>query len=200
MTSGRERLGVSEPPIYNAVRNNFEWADHAIRTLVTAGMIAWLAPDVIWDPACGDASILEASYKIRPFRSAILADVSHEQIAALKPSFPARVYQHNLIESFEKSTEYPRDEPKLDCIVLTEILEHLEDPAHVLRMARELSTALVASVPIGDPELGRNHEHLWSWDLEAFETELKEAGWDPFAKTTVQLRGVAGNSQIWVAR
>lgn len=192
----RERLSVEKPPEYNAVRNNFSWPDHAARTFVTAGLIAWLAPDFIWDPACGDASILEASYRLRPFRQAFLSDISEPQIAALSPSFP---HQKN-VEDLLGGEFFIAAAFKSNCIVLTEILEHLEDPAQTLRQARAAFSAIVASVPIGDPENGGNHEHLWSWDEAAFEAELRETGWTPIETSTVRLPGVGGNSQIWVAR
>lgn len=190
----RVRLGVGKPPVYDAVRNNFTWPDHAARTFVTAGLIAWLAPEYICDPACGDASVLEAAYRLRPFKHATLADISEPQIAALAPGFPATWEVGELHDVIA-------DTPGTwDCLILTEILEHLEDPGFALVHARQHAKALIASVPIGDPEHGQNHEHLWSWDLESFEIELRVAGWNPVEQTTVILPGVGGNSQIWVAR
>lgn len=193
----RQRLAVEHPPEYFAIRDNFEWADHAARTLVTAGLVAWLAPDFIWDPACGDASILEAAYKLRPFQQAFLGDISIPQIEALKVSFP---HQKSVMDLTKDREIFVAATFKNNCLVLTEVLEHLEDPDGVLRQAREAFSSLVASSPIGDPELGRNHEHLWAWDEEGYEEMLRGAGWNPIAKSTVMLPGVAGNSQIWVAR
>lgn len=190
----RVRLAVAEPPEYTAVRDNFIWPDHAARTFVTGALIAWLAPSYICDPACGDASVLEAAYKLRPFKHATLADISEPQIAALQPSFPATWEVGDLIDVIADTSI------RWDCVILTEILEHLEEPEYALRHARAHAGALVASVPIGDPEHGGNHEHLWSWDEASFESELLEAGWSPIERTTVILPGVNGNSQIWVAR
>jgi len=192
----RQRLAVDHPPVYNSVRSNLDWADHAVRTLVTGGLIAWLAPDFVWDPACGDASILEAAYRLRPFRQAFLADISAPQIEALNPSFP----HEKVVEDVVHAEFFVAAAFKNNCLVLTEVLEHLEDPGATLRQAREAFGALVASVPIGDPEHGGNHEHLWAWDEAAFEAELRETGWEPAVTVTVQLPGVGGNSQIWVAR
>lgn len=191
----RQRLAVDHPPEYTAVRNNFWWPDHAARTFLTAGLVAWLAPDVICDPACGDASILEAAYRLRPFKRADLSDISAPQIAALNPSFP-HTKKVEEIEAVLSSA----DVTDTACVLLTEILEHMPHPDGVLRLARARWPALIASVPIGDPEHGDNREHLWSWDEPSFDAELREAGWNPVAVTTVQLLGIGGNSQIWVAR
>lgn len=190
----RQRLAVERPPKYTGVRNNFSWADHAARTLTTGSLIAWLAPDAILDPACGDASILEASYRLRPFQHAILSDASEAQIEAITPSFPHEKRALDLFSAFDTLATV------VDCIVLTEILEHLEDPQAALRVARLRGNALVASSPIGDPESGRNHEHLWAWDVQSYGEELEEAGWNPKVVSTLQFPGEMGEFQIWVAR
>lgn len=191
----RQRLAIEQPPGYQGARNNFILADHAARTFVTGGVIAWLAPQTIWDPACGDASILEVSYRLWPFEFAILNDLSQAQIDAINPSFPHRRAQGEITDVFASASD-----DSVDCIVLTEILEHLVDPDAVLREARKHALALVASAPIGDPELGTNPEHLWAWDISGFAEMLKDAGWNPVLSTTIELHGVSGNSQIWVAR
>jgi hypothetical protein len=183
---------VKEPPVYNAVRNNFMWADHAARTLVTGGVIGWLGPDSICDPSCGDASILEAAYRARPFGLAILADVSQPQIDALAPNFPHTKQVGDLYDGLASIET-------VDLVVLTEILEHLPDPDSALRLARDHARMLIASSPIGDPECGGNHEHLWAWDEEGYQDMLESAGWHVTLRSTVVLPGINGNSQIWVA-
>jgi hypothetical protein len=83
---------------------------------------------------------------------------------------------------------------------LTEILEHVVDPDLLLRLARRKSDVLVASSPIGDPECGRNHEHLWAWDESDYQAMLETEGWIPFAKAVLTYPGSPWSSQIWLAR
>lgn len=190
----RERLGVATPPVYDSVRDNFTWSNHAARALVTGSLIAWAAPEYICDPACGDASILEAAYQIRQFKHATLADISGPQIESLRPTFPATWEVGDL-------NDVIADTPtSWDCVVLTEVLEHLEDPDATLGLARKHSQMLVASSPIGDPEHGGNHEHLWAWDEDGYGQMLSEAGWTEILRTTITMPNINGNAQIWVCR
>lgn len=189
----RQRLGVESPPVYNAVRSNFAWTNHAARALVTGGLIAWAAPETICDPACGDASILEAAYRLRPFKHAHLADASAPQVQSLATSFSFSSNCQDLLLTLEGP-------PHFDMVVLTEILEHLPDPDAALRLARQKADMLVASSPIGDPEHGGNHEHLWAWDEDGYGEMLREAGWSEVLRSTITMPGVNGNAQIWVCR
>lgn len=188
----RTRL-AEHAPIYSGTRNNFEKGDHAMRTMVTAGMIATIAPKTLLDPACGDASILDVAYQLRPFEYAYLHDISQLQIDVIQPTFPHHKERRDLVSAIA-------DPGRADMIVLTEILEHLEEPDDVLRLARLRADFLIASSPIGDPEDGRNHEHLWAWDEEGYEEMLRAAGWEPMAKAVLTYPGQPWNSQIWMAR
>jgi hypothetical protein len=189
----RQRLAVAGPPEYNGIRDNLAWANHAARTLVTGGLIAWAAPDTLCDPACGDASILEAAFRLRPFGSASLADISALQVDSLAPSFPHTRKRAELMTTLDMLD-------RVDMIVLTEILEHLVDPDATLRLARQKAGMLVASSPIGDPENGGNIEHLWAWDENGYGEMLKEAGWEEVLRSTVTMPGINGNAQIWICR
>lgn len=187
----RVRL-ASEAPSYEGVRDNFAWPDHAIRTYVTGGLIAATDAEWILDPACGDASILTMAYRMRPFKQAVLCDISVAQVEAIKVDFRHERYVDDIVHAIGSCEG--------DLIVLTETLEHLESPDEVLELARPRFKQLVASSPIGDPERGRNHEHLWAWDEEGYEEMLRNAGWDPYIKVVLTYPGEPWNSQIWVAR
>jgi len=189
----RVRLAVKRPPVYNLVRSNFSWPDHIARTFVTAALITWLKPGTIADPACGDASILDAAYRLNPFSLAYLSDISAPQMKSLNPIFDHRSFTGDVYEGMAQFDH-------VDLIVLTEILEHLEDPDALLRLARFKGTSLIVSSPIGDPEHGLNEEHLWAWDEIGYEEMLRGAQWTPVAKTLLTFPGINGNSQIWVAQ
>ncbi len=161
--------------------------------MITAGMIATVAPKTILDPACGDASILEVAYRMREFEHADLWDLSQLQVDVIEPSFPHTKQRGDLFDALEIPGVF-------DFILLTEILEHLEDPDMALRLARLRGNYLIASSPIGDPEDGRNHEHLWAWEEDDYEQMLRDEGWDPFAKAVLTYPGAPWKCQILMAR
>ena len=73
--------------------------------------------------------------------------------------------------------------PSVDLWILSETLEHLDDPELVLRLIRERAKALVLSTPVG-ADGDTNPEHLWSWSADDVAEMLEAAGW------TVQLHKV----------
>jgi hypothetical protein len=154
---------------YQVERHNSDWPDHALRAMVTAGMIAWLRPKTVCDPACGDASLLEAAHKLHPIQMAYLGDISRPSIESLQVSFPHRL-------SVQDAALTLQGTPQVDLVLLTEFLEHIPDPDEMLRLARTTGDWLIASSPHG--ERTYNPEHLWGWDADGYQQMLIEAGWD----------------------
>jgi len=190
------RLHKSITADYQVVRDNFIWRDHVLRLLMTAGAIAWLKPETVMDPACGDASIVKAAHKLSPIREAYLGDISVPQISALWGhdfGFVTELWAGDALEFMAKH-------PKCDVVVLTEILEHVLDPNELLRRARTAGAYLVMSTPLNEsPNVG-NHEHLWSWDAPDIRDMLSVAGWNPIAYTEIRFSqpGFPYTFQLWV--
>lgn len=197
----RLRLPTRNPVDYQVARDNAVWPDHRLRVQLTASLISWLAPVTIMDPAAGDASIVAAAHALRPIEGAFLADISRPNFyrfgAELRPSLPP-----NLRVACQRIEESLRDPFQFDVIVLTEILEHVEDPVSILRMARDRATTLVASSPlmVGSDYLDPNPEHLWQFDAVGYEEMLEEAGWHPIVAMPTHLREHMYDFQIWAAR
>lgn len=86
--------------------------------------------------------------------------------------------------------------PHVEMFILSETLEHLDDPDLVLRTIRLKSDHLILSTPL-TPDGGedRNIEHYWSWDDSDIELMLKLAGWEADHYTTFD--GGFYNWQIW---
>lgn len=181
------------PASYDGTRDNFVSGNHAMRTLICGSMIATIAPMTILDPACGDASIVEAAHRQRPIEYALLGDISKRQIKSIAPTFSHRAEVADLLELMDRPGRF-------DLVVLTEILEHIEDPVMALRLARMRADFLLASSPVGDPEERANHEHVWAWDEAGYELMLRDEGWDPRAKLLLTFPGTPWNNQIWLAR
>lgn len=190
----RERLAHRPDFDYQVQRSNFVWRDHVERLLVTGSVIAWLGPDTVCDPACGDASVLEAAYRQRPFRTAFLGDISGPNIDALDPSFPVASALCAPADEMLATLASP-----VDCIVLTEILEHLEDPDALLRLARAKGKMLVASSPCNEAADSDNAEHLWRFDIDGYAGMLIEAGWTITSLNVLSWPNYPYQFQIWSA-
>lgn len=137
------------------------WADHIIRVDETTRMAAQLLPHggTVADLSCGDATIahsLEASHGAR----LILGDYA--------PGYPIQ----GRIEETVFHVEHA------DLWVLSETLEHLDDPERVLGLIRERADRLVLSTPDGEPGgIKPNAEHIWSWSCHDVAEMLERTGW-----------------------
>lgn len=70
--------------------------------------------------------------------------------------------------------------PSVDVFVLTETLEHLDDPDYVLRQIRRKAKKLILSTPeTANGWVDENPEHYWSWDNNDVAFMLGEAGFVP---------------------
>lgn len=158
------------------------WADHIIRVDETILMAAAMLPrgGTVADLSCGDAAIARA----------------------LAASHGARV----ILGDFAAGYEYRgRIEETIQCIapgsvdlwILSETLEHLDDPEAVLREIRSRAKALVLSTP--DGETGRsNREHVWGWDCEEVGRMLEATGWTPqLHKVLEHPAGGVYSFQLW---
>jgi hypothetical protein len=154
---------------------------------------------VLADPACGDASIANIATLLCPGIRLYLNDISKPQVEKTRDTLllgEARSEIQNM-DAFDHVDYIPR----VDVIVLTEILEHLDDPDSLVRKASEKATNLVASSPIGETGTS-NHEHTWGWDEDGYYDMLTANGWQ--VKTVVKQymnhMGLPYNFQIWTAK
>lgn len=82
--------------------------------------------------------------------------------------------------------------------LITEVLEHLEDPHAAVRMIAEHSDWLVASSPSTETAEAHTPEHAWAWDPEGYRTLLEQGGYEPLEARLVE-NGDMG-FQVWLAR
>jgi hypothetical protein len=185
----RLRLPPRAPVDYQVQRSNFAWADHVLRVQLTGALISWFCPDTILDPACGDASIVMSANRARPIAAARLGDISKPNCDYVE-SMEAAQYLPPQYSVVCQPVEVTLAEDRFyDLIVLTEILEHVEDPVALLRLARAHAKVVVASSPL-IPDTGGmddNPEHLWQFDAPGYSEMLKEAGWTPITLVPVTL-------------
>ena len=64
-----------------------------------------------------------------------------------------------------------------DLVVMTEVLEHVEDPAAVLGWLRDEGISyVVASSPYTETEHEHSPEHAWAWDTDGYVDLMRAAG------------------------
>lgn len=200
----RLRLPPRAPFDYQVQRSNFSWADHVLRVQVTGALISWFCPDTILDPACGDASIVMSAHRARPIAAARFADISKPNCDFVE-SVDASEYLPPQYSVACQTIEQTLSEDRIyDLVVLTEILEHVEDPVHLLRLARARATNVVASSPlmVEGGHIDDNPEHLWQFDAAGYSEMLQEAGWNPitFIPVTLTPPQFIYDFQIWGAQ
>lgn len=188
-----------EPFDYSGVtRSNSEWPDHRLRTFVTASAIAWLEPQSLIDPACGDGSIVLESQELRRCLTVALNDVSPPNMVRVKAEIDSRFPDPDYVwlisstdAAFSLGADYRQslDIETFDVVVLTEILEHVADPDALLRLAAMRGNYLIASSPEMRPgQIDHNPEHVWMFDGAGYEQMLNEAGWKVLQKTHLTFR------------
>lgn len=193
----RLRIADRSAPDYQVARDNTSWADHRLRTRITAEMIAWLEPRFVVDPAAGDGSVVAMAHSLRPIQVAFLGDISApnveimQDVSAAVETFVALGSAEDILEPITEVA---------DVVVLTEFLEHVEDPAKILRLARQKGKRLVASSPLwaAGGSFDPNPEHLWQFNAEGYDTLLTETGWKPLAMIPLYFPTMY-DFQIWAA-
>lgn len=157
--------------MYAKPHDHTSWADHIDRVKVTVeeGLALIEAAELShWptfaDLSCGDAAIVTG-------------------IGANLPTLGDIAPGYEYCGPIEKTIEQIK---AVDLFVCCETLEHLDDPAAVLRQIRRKTGLLLLSTPV-DAWDDDNVEHYWAWS-EADVTELlADAGFE-----TLRFRAVDG--------
>lgn len=152
--------------LYSVSYDHTKWPDHILRvqTTIEVGeqLLVGIDSPSIADLSCGNAVIASA-----------LADNGSGQfgLVILGDYTPGYEFTGPIEETIDQI-------PKVDLFVFSESAEHLDDPDLVLRKIRGKADKLLVSTPNcswPDP----NPEHYWSWDQEAVQGMLIDAGWSP---------------------
>src|SRR4029079_11388967 len=128
------------------------WRDHRWdanwverpRLWASAVALALAAPKTVADLACGDAAVVMTAHAISPIEKAYLGDISPDTLGKLVPADLPFEVEKKVADIGHAILALPR----VDALVMTEILEHLDNPDWVLGVAREKASWLVASSPI----------------------------------------------------
>lgn len=145
---------------------HLEEANHRDRLLRTAEIVKELLEDhcdSVVDIGCGDGGLLSLlgdthawGYDLSP--------------AAVQAAREVRGVDARLLDLINQPVQWA------DITVITEVLEHLEDPHSFVRRIAENSKVVVASSPVY--ETGEYHYefHTWAWDWDGYHNLIARAG------------------------
>jgi hypothetical protein len=172
--------------LYPRPHDHTHWWDHRVRVDVSVAMGLHLlgGEGVIADLSCGDAAIPRGI-------SAAFGGRARLTLGDYAPG-------HEHVGPIEQTVERVKH---ADLWVLSETLEHLDDPDAVLRAIRPRTSCLLLSTPDGETDHS-NPEHLWCWDSEEVSAMLAAAGFAPIMHNHLDLRpaGCVYAFQIWGCR
>lgn len=173
--------------LYAQPHEHDRWADHVVRVDVTIAVARLLTPPgaLVVDLSCGDGTIART----------LASEVGGRTLLGDYAPGP-----HDLTGPIEETLHALRWK-QASMLVLSETIEHLDDPDAVLRLVREKCDHLVLSTPDGETD-DRNPEHIWGWDSDEVRSMLLTAGFEPMIHTVLDLRpaGFEYAFQIHVCR
>lgn len=166
--------------MYAVPHDSDHWQDHRERVARTIALIAELVGPVqrAADLSCGNGRILKN------------IDAEEKVFGDLAPGWPITGPIERTLPDLER----------VDLLVMSETLEHLDDPDGVLAVARKACDVLVLSTPTNEAARhnDENPEHYWSWGLDDLAGMLLVAG---FTDLTMRLLPLGYyDYQLWVAR
>jgi hypothetical protein len=175
------------------------WPDHVERVEASIGIIQQYRTQIrtAADLSCGDGAILRGL----DLEEAVLGDLNGFTVDSAE--WPrARVVRTAPPGPLPDTLDGLED--AVDLFVLSETLEHMDDPDGLLRQLTGVSRYLFLSTPISEIATSGNLEHYWSWGTDDLYYMLQDAGWLPLEKreltpvSTLSLEN-AYRYQMWMA-
>lgn len=167
---------------YPALYDHTRWSDHIVRVGVTVSVATWFRDAITGaDLSCGDGAILNA-----------VADRLDMERLYLGDFVPGYEFQGPIEETIKQI-------PNVDLFILSETIEHLEDPDSILRQIREKTKYLVLSTPDGE-WADSNPEHVWGWDNAEIRSMLESAGFTIDIYNSLKFPDGYYTFQIWGCR
>lgn len=158
---------------YPVPHDHTRWADHIVRVDATVALAKPFVPigSTVVDLSCGNGTIAKRLAKFSG-SEIILGDYApgYEIVGRIEDTIHALAYR------------------QAGMFVLSETIEHLDDPDSVLKLVREKADWLVLSTPDGEQDGSRNPEHVWGWDAFEVDYMLETAGFETVAGISLVLR------------
>lgn len=180
--------------VYPRTYNSTTHVDHLIRVEATAAVGSWFTHREahrgsrvgrVADLSCGDRAVATALWKhMSPGETDwVFGDLVYS---------PYNHYTGPIEQTIEQI-------PPVDLFILSETLEHLDDPDAVLHRIRVKTRFLLLSTPIGETGTD-NPEHYWGWDVDGVAETLARAGFNPLVCNRLELIDRYYDFQIWACQ
>lgn len=194
--------------LYTPAYHPIKWPDHTLRVETTSALLSWTLDQYkcsrIADLACGDGSIVFTALENSAHdpKKVILGDISNQNIDWIKGVALDPKIKFEFLLGDIKNTINEID--RVDIMILTEILEHVNEPKELLAKISEKSKYLLLSTPDIEkvPPSNLNVEHLWSWNRDNILEMLVRAGFEIELEEKLNFRELRFpySFQIWLAR
>lgn len=179
--------------VYSHQYDHSKWHDHERRVdeTVKFAMKFFGKNDIevnsIADLSCGDGAIVD----LLLFEFPNL--VSKVVLGDFTPGYP---YEGKLEYTLDQFIEDHRE--GVDLYVLSETLEHLDEPGYILNKITQCAKYILLTTPCN--ETLENPEHYWAWGSEDIHNTLIETGWEPLAFELLEFEKLDVRYQFWIAR
>lgn len=177
------------------------WPDHVERVAASVALIRKYTNQVrsVADLSCGDAAIVLGLVGMEHFRTAFVGDLN----GAAPGDWPESVHW-TLLPSGPLPDTLEHLDSEVDLFVLSETLEHVDDPDALLAGLTGHSQYLFLSTPLDERVTEGNPEHYWGWGQDDVHRMLQANGWNPLElellkpASTQHMPG-AYTYQLWMA-
>lgn len=176
------------------------WPDHVERVKASADMIERYAGQIrtAADLSCGDGALLNMIS--RHLTRAVLGDLNGVPVSA---SVSCRAQVLETVGDVLLPDSLTHLDP-VDLFILSETLEHMDDPDDLLLRIGDVARYLFLSTPLEESADSGNLEHYWSWGQADVHWMLEAAGWSPLELELlrpVSTRDLPGayTYQLWMA-
>ena len=189
------------------------WPDHVERIEASVSLLAryGILYSTAADLSCGDAAILKGlAGRVRSLTEVWLGDLNGVPPETADPTGWRELRRAMDVHVLPPAPlpdslyELPQTDG-VDLFVLSETLEHVPDPEHLLNEIAQWSSYLFLSTPVSEDVNSGNLEHYWGWDAPTIHDMLMDNGWTPLERqmlTPVSTRSLpdAYTFQLWIAR
>lgn len=169
--------------VYNHTYDHTIWDDHRARIAATIEFALRTFPDPtsVADLSCGDAAIASGYASPTGLTS-------------------ASIHLGDFVEGYEHQgmiQDTITKIPHVDVFILSETLEHIDDPTGLLSAIRGKADRLILSTP--QDETLENAEHYWAWGLDDIYGLLADTGWTAQQYQRLEYPSVDVRYQLWAA-
>lgn len=178
------------------------WADHVERIKASADLIEDYRGrfETAADLSCGDGALLNLiSHHLR---YAVFGDLNGAPASAMV-SCRAGITE-SALSGILPDTLAQLPDGGVDLFLLSETIEHMDDPDSLLSLLTGHARMLFLSTPVDEPAGTGNMEHYWGWGTQDIRALLQSTGWEPLdcrLLTPVSTRHYpdAYTFQLWMA-